>query len=112
MHGLEGGDAVVWRALNDFGRPAHSKELEQATRLSSREIQHAINRLVVQGYPIGSSSSKGYFICLNEYVWRDALDDLDGRIRELRQRRDGLAEFGRKRDWKERTEPELFGRVA
>ena len=107
---VTGPNMQVWKALQEAGRPVHSEELEQKLGWRGPRIRESVNRLVSCGYPIGSNTAKGYYIILSRHEWLCALDEVDGRIRELRRRRDGLAEYGRKQGWKEVTEPEFnFG---
>lgn len=101
-------DVKIWKTLNDYGRPMHLAELATATSVQQRDVQKALHRLVCAGYMIGSNSQRGIFVILNELDWQKGLWDLDSKASELRARRDGLAEAGRKVGWKEPTAPPEF----
>lgn len=101
-------DMKLWRTLNDFGRPMHLEELAAAVFSDRREVQKSLHRLVCGGFLIASNSAKGVWVILNEREWLKGLWDLDTKMAEMRERRGGLCEAGRKQGWKEPSDPPQF----
>lgn len=71
------------------------RELAKESKLPLRTVRSTIKSLIEdEGAPIGTSSnsaSGGYYAIATEAERRQALSEIDGRIRSLRKRRQALA---------------------
>lgn len=72
-----------------------SKELERTFKCRSVDIREMVNQLRCNAVPI-CSCTRGYFYAENNFDVEDTIIHLNGRIKRIKDARDGLERFLRK----------------